>query len=403
MKALTSIILDTRRSKSNGLFPVKLRITYNRQQKYYPTDFDLSPNDFKAVYEPNPRKNYKAIRNKFDDIETDARKVVEKLSVFSFKKFESTLFNLVKSTYLKDYYDSYIMSLENEGKIKTAESYRCSINSLITFANDKLKCDDINFDFLKEYEKWMLKSKKSYSTIGIYLRSLRSIINKAINDGSLHPDLYPFGKNQYQIKKAPKSKKALKPSDIEVFFKHDYKSLAEKEKAKNFWFFSFFGNGINFKDIANLRYKNIDGDYCCFLRAKTTEASSEVIEVRFYLLSELKKIISKYGNKNRTLNNYIFPILKEGMSPKDQNRKIAQFIKTTNKWLGRISEDLKLEFKITTYTARHSFATHLKNKNASTEYISESLGHSNIYTTKAYLDSFGDELKKKNAEELLKF
>ena len=77
-----------------------------------------------------------------------------------------------------------------------------------------------------------------------------------------------------------------------------------------------------------------------------------------------------------------------------------QPINTTNKYLGRLSQQLDLPVKITTYSARHSFASILKESGAPVEYISEALGHSNQQTTVSYLKSFSQAHKLKWAAAL---
>ncbi len=88
------------------------------------------------------------------------------------------------------------------------------------------------------------------------------------------------------------------------------------------------------------------------------------------------------------------------MDAETERGAISQFIKTSNKYLKRIGKQLGIESELTTYTARHSFATRLKRKGASTEFIKESLGHQNIQTTENYLDSFEDTERVKWANLL---
>ena len=68
-----------------------------------------------------------------------------------------------------------------------------------------------------------------------------------------------------------------------------------------------------------------------------------------------------------------------------------------------IGNDLGINIKLTTYSARHSFATALKRSGAPTEFISESLGHKDLKTTENYLDSFEDDMKESYQRQLLNF
>ena len=176
----------------------------------------------------------------------------------------------------------------------------------------------------------------------------------------------------------------------------------EEQKALDFWIFSYLGNGINFNDIAKLKYSNIKGEKLSFIRSKTRNKNrSHLKEISIFMLPKILEIINRWGNPKNTENEYIFPILNEAMTAMGQYNAIAQFIKNTNKYLKRVSVTLELDIPITTYFARHSFATRLKRAGASIEYISEGLGHSSIATTENYLSGFTDETIKKNANLLI--
>ena len=118
---------------------------------------------------------------------------------------------------------------------------------------------------------------------------------------------------------------------------------------------------------------------------------------------EMRLTMKKWGNWNKAKENYIFPVLEAGLTSSQERERIKDLIWRINKGLKSISDQLKLEKPLTTYTARHSFSTVLKRSGASIEFISESLGHSSILTTAHYLDSFEDDMKKKHSESLLGF
>ena len=166
--------------------------------------------------------------------------------------------------------------------------------------------------------------------------------------------------------------------------------------AKDIWLFSYLVNGLNIKDIARLRYKNIEGDKLIFIRSKTERTTRQnqkpIIAV---LIEDAKKIVDRWGIKPANPDTPdIFPILTEKISPQREYELIKQFTKNINKWIRRIALKVGVEKDVTTYTARHSFSTILKRSGASTEYISEALGHSNLQTTESYLDSFEDNVKR---------
>lgn len=245
----------------------------------------------------------------------------------------------------------------------------------------------------------------SKTTVGIYARALRAIFNEAIDRGLISKENYPFGKKKYQIPTGRNIKKALSINDISKFYYYESEISNEGEgKAKDFWLFSYFGNGMNMKDIALLKYKNIQGDYIVFERAKTERTRrSSPKPITIYITTEMHEIMAKWGNFKKSEDGYIFPILEPGVSPVRRKELIQQFVKNTNKWTKRIAEKLGIPFKVTTYTARHSFSTVLKRSGASTEFIAEALGHTDVKTTESYLDSFENDIKKQFALQLSVF
>ena len=119
------------------------------------------------------------------------------------------------------------------------------------------------------YEHFMVEeSGKSNATVGIYLRSLRAIFNQAVEENEIEKEYYPFGKRKYQIPATKNTKKALTKEQLSVLFNSKPK-LPQQKKAKDFWFFSYACNGMNMKDIALLKYKDIQDGKIEFYRAKT--------------------------------------------------------------------------------------------------------------------------------------
>jgi len=96
--------------------------------------------------------------------------------------------------------------------------------------------------------------------------------------------------------------------------------------------------------------------------------------ISVFITEDMWSIIDRWRNKDRSPNNYIFPILEHGLSPLRQYELTQLFVALINEWMSRIKEKLGIDKKITTYVARHTFSTVLKRSGASTEYIQEALG-----------------------------
>lgn len=409
MKALTAIIQDTRREKKNKTYPVKIRITYERKQVYYPTRFDLTVDDYNKLFTPKPREEYKQILLEITGLQNKAQGIIDELKAnFNWKSFDSKFLKKQSDwDSVLSCYKDYSIALRAEGRINTAISYECSMNSLKSFTENmrKVSFDDITPEFLSKYETWMLSNGRSITTVGIYLRALRGIFNKAILDKIISKEFYPFGKGKYEIPTGKNIKKALVLSDIGKIYHYDPNpAISGEERAKDFWLLSYLGNGMNMKDIAQLRFKDIKGDLIAFERAKSKRSRrGKPTIITIPLTEDVERIIKRWGNEKNHADDYIFPILEKDTTPEREQQLIHQFVKETNKGIRRIAADLKITKDVTTYTARHSFATVLKRSGASTEFIQEALGHAQPGTTQSYLDSFEDEKKKEVAKALTAF
>jgi len=418
---VTGIILETRKSNADELHPVKLRITFKGDRKYYTLKgldkktLYMSSDDFHRI---STSTNLKPLKIHLTEIEKKAMKVIEEMAVFSFESFESIYFSKPKDD--KDLFsilDATGKKMREAGRISTAVSFECALKSLKEFTGkEKFPFAAANVKFFKDYEKWMLtpkviewktKTGKSKSrtkvngrtTVGIYLRNVRTMFNQVKPVGVL----YPFGKSNqglYAIPKGKNVKKALTQADVAKIASYSAAKGTLELQCRDYWLFSYLCNGINIKDMARLKYSNIKGEKITLIRAKTAESVDEETTIDIMITKQIGRIIDLHGNKPGTSDQYIFPILYQGITPEDEYRLIQQTVRNINDNMTNICKELKID-RATTYTARHSFATVLKRSGASVEFISESLGHKSKQTTQNYLANFEDEEKKKWANMLL--
>jgi len=413
-QATAYVILETRWPNSKGIYKLKLKVTHKRVPKYYSivipeVPASLTEEEFNKIKSERPRSPYSDYRDRINQVESRAKNVIIRMGEFTFDKFERNFFEPDNKE--KDFLnaiESYIKELKKQERIGTASSYNCTLNSLTRFCEVKkynyLTVDEITVEFMNSWEKWMLSEGNSLTTVGIYARNIRAILNKAKVNGLMNEENYPFGKGRYEIPAGSNIKKALDLSEIKKLFYYEAQKGSPEEKARDLWIFSYLCNGINMKDIARLKFKNIDFDSIVFVRAKTERKQrSNQKTILVPLTTEIEEIINRSGNNKQSNEQFVFPILCEGLSPERERAIIQQATKITNKYIKRIAAELGIKNKVTTYTARHSFATILKRSGASIEFISESLGHSNIKTTESYLASFEMVTKRKFAENLTKF
>lgn len=415
-----SLYLDKRKSKKNNsdLFPVKLQVysVITKKQKYYTTGKDLSKGDYDDMFDSD--KNVRGLKNEtkifLQQIESKANEVAKDISPFSFESFEKKMFRSNGANInIQYHYQNKVKILKSNEQISTASNYDLSLRSLGKFLEAKTKSKlnnltfyDITSDWLNRYEKFMVKDKdKSRTTVSMYLRALRTIFNDAIAENEIKSETYPFGKGKgkYQIPSSTGTKRALTKEDLGTLFKA-HTETPDQERAKDFWFFSYACNGMNIKDIALLKYKNIQDDTLKYYRAKTVNTKKgNLKEIQVYLNKYSNDIISKYGNSNKSPEQFIFSIISDSDNAIEQRQKIKNFTSYINLHFNKIAEKEGHKFKVTTYWARHSFATNAIRSGQSMEFVMEALNHSNLNTTKAYFDGFADNTKKKYADKLMDF
>jgi len=404
----TAIILERRKILSSGKHPLKLRITYRRQQKYYSVKtktgaITLTLEEYqKKFLADNPQSKYKKLRILTTKIEAEAIEIIESMPVFTFAEFESQYFDDPDG---KDNVFARLqaatLKLDEAGQIKTAETHKYALKSFKRYCKrENIRFDEITVDWIKKYDKWMNELGRSNTTKSIYLRILRKVFNDAISDGVIKPEQYPFGRRKYQIPTGQNIKKALTLEEIARIY--NYETINEiKAKCKDYWILSYLCNGMNFKDLAQLKHANVDSDSIVFIRSKTSRTSSKSIVVP--LTIEIAKLLDKHGTIPDGPESYLLPILKTGMTAKEQRTAVNNMIRLVNKKIKLIALEVGITKVVTTYTARHSYATVLKRSGASIEFISESLGHSSFNTTENYLASFEMDKKIEMAKLLTQF
>ena len=399
-----SIVLDKRRIKDDATYPLKLRITYRGTRKYYATGYNTNLPDYMLMKQDKARGDLQKTNLALNGIQIKAQKCCDDLESFSFTKFEDLFFpKKVPVLNLQSAFDSYISELNKNGQIGSAISYSCACVSLHKFKAG-LKFEHLTPEFLRNYERWFLGQGNSITTVGIYLRSLRAIINVAIQDEMMNFKDYPFGKRKYIIPTSRNIKKALSLEEIAKIYHYQAEPLSVKDMCRDYWIFIYLCNGLNVKDLCLLTYKNIAEDFIIFNRAKTDRTRRSNPEpIRIALKEDSRRIIAKWGQHQLSPITHIFPHLKIGMTLQKQHNTIALLIHLINENMKQIALELEIQKPITTYYARHSFATILKNSGVSTEFISEALGHTSLETTKNYLAGFEQDAIRKATDVLTSF
>ncbi|MBI2285142.1 MAG: site-specific integrase [Bacteroidetes bacterium] len=460
MEITIARVLDKRHMrKKDKTYRLAIRVTYDRTPVPFPLDLYATEDDFKKFAQPKIGKELAVVREKLVEAETRAREIIRNLGTFTFQAFREEFYreklalkkrkpsrrtarqleqvtaastskfplpntkegrnrkygqkkfdrirsniNFVEMGPVAMAFGEYIKVLESQDRIGTCENYFSGLRSLLTF-RPNLRFEDISPAFLYAYEKWMLSKNNSYTTIGIYVRVLRAIFNIEIQDGRLSPKYYPFGKRKYVIPNGANVKKALDLGDIKKIY--DYvpdPANANEGYARDIWLFGYYSNGINSKDIACLKFRNIDDGFIILNREKTKFSTrTKPRNIVIYINEDMQVIMDRWGNQDKAAGNYIFPVLSEGISAHRQYELVQGFTGIINDWMRVIAQKIGINKKVTTMAWRHTYATIMKKSGASTEYIQEAFGHTNVRTTENYLDSFDLETKKTYAKNLTAF
>ena len=395
-------ILDKYKPKKNGSYPVKIRVTYRRKRQYYPTGKDLTPEQWEAMPTPRTRElraTRESIANSFDIVRQNVEELAY-VSGFSFDALDSRLKAGYNDT-VNTAFRAKIDDLRANSRPGNMLVYDNVLKGIERFRGTKIPFEAVTVDWLRKYERFLIKEEKTASTISIHFRTIRAILNDARRAGIIKDSQYPFGKGRFEIQAGEGRKMALTLEQIGKIARYKDGSQAIA-KYRDYWLFLYLCNGINVADFVKLRYRDIVAGEICFVRQKTEHTTKTRKEIRAVISEPMQAIIDRWGNRDRQPDSFIFPVLSGTETALEQKHKTQYLTRAINRRMATIGKALGIE-RISTYTARHSFATVLKREGANIAYISESLGHQDLKTTENYLASFEREEREKNAELLTKF
>jgi|GEM_PF-308905 len=302
-----------------------------------------------------------------------------------------------KRIYLGKFGSIVIERTRKKGEHGTAKWYEDGINAIKKFNHDKdISITDIDVSFLESFEADHISKGNSKNGISAYLRAVRAITNKAIKELCKNKQYegYPWG-GSYSIPHEKTKKRALKKDVITDLRNHTVKTSSALWDAKNYFLFMFNNRGMNFIDIAKLKkYQITDAVY---QNGKLVSGRNEYIRSKnkkdfsIKLTAESIKILNDYNIAEKDADDFVFPIgfenTQTGRETYTQKRKrINQRFRELAKELGHP------ELNVTTYVARHSWATIAKKSGISTAVIGDGLGHGDSKTTETYLEEFENDV-----------
>jgi site-specific recombinase XerD len=392
MNATITVVCYKSKTLKNGESPIMLRVCKDKKKKYQSLGISVNPKhwNFKKN-EPKPKcPNFEQIQKIILDKKLEVQKKMLEIRADQKEYTATTL--LIKEKHqsftINEFYQEIIAQCETENKCGNRLVYLNSYNSLMNFTKNRLDIpfNIIDVPWLERYEAWLRSRGNKENTISLQFRTLRSAYNKAIKEKCAQKSAYPF--EEFKVSKFDTStkKRAIAKTDI-LKFMDDTEPVSQKryvQLSKDIFMFSYLCGGINFTDIANLTKANIVNGRLEYIRQKTHKL------IKIGIPDEAMRIIKKYEAEN---TGYLFPILnnkvhKTALQKQNRIHKMRGKVNYNLKVLGK---RLGIEISVTTYVARHSFASVLKKSGVNIAIISEALGHSDLATTQIYLDSFDNE------------
>jgi integrase/recombinase XerD len=413
MKANVSIILDPRRTKSDNTLPVKLRVydISTHKAKLYCLNLDLSPTEFEQTWGNNhPPKDCQNNSSLLHTYHSRAEAIIRDLDPFTFDIFEWKMFQSKgngKNIFF--YFDYRIEEFKMHNKFSTLDIYSSCLKMMKAFCKNKTGNDleylpfvEVTPEWLQDFEDYMLKKNKSRTTVSIYTRAIQAVFNIAIYKRDITREIYPFGSRKYVRPSVKKVKKALSDEQLRTLLNCEAPPPYQN-KARDFWFFSFATFGMNIKDILLLKWKDISEDKITYIRSKTENtAKKEVVEHEVYLTDISRDILNRYGTPNRKPNDYVFDILKPDWNEKQIHREIRNFTRFINQHIQILAKKNNLPSRISSYWARHSFATKSIREGYTMDMVGDAFKHSDSKVTVGYFAGLDNQSLKQMNERVTK-
>ncbi len=425
-KAAVEIIYYRSKTLKGGLHPFMIRSTKDGKRAYAATGLSLHPEYWddakgkvkKKYPEPHREKLLAALRaleDKYRNAATDLADADEQHDAAAVLTKATEGRKQARRVLLLAYIEELAAAMSAAGKLGNAGVYRDCANQLRKFIADEYHAGDVPFDrvtvaFCDEWERTLRATGAADITLSLRFRTLRAVLNKAIANGAMKADRYPFARtvaerHKFQVGKFDVSTTPRAVPREELRRLENLEPATERQRlAKAVFLFSFYCNGINFVDLAQLRWRDLSGpnpaapERLRYTRQKTGgEFNIKLLAPAVALLAACRPLT--YA----TPASYVFPVL-------DPARHVTatQIKNRLHKVLGQVNQDLKalgqaagIAAPLTTYVARHSFATTLKKAGKATAIISQAMGHRDERTTAVYLDSFGAEVVDDASEALL--
>ena len=393
------LMLNKSRRLNNGSYPLVFQVIHDRRKKLIYTGYHVKEENFDELEEKivndedvvstvtdiaKVNCELRKIRNR---IHTRIRRLEQTKGSFTVEDILSHCIhkNLKQQFYLLRYIDTQIERKKTLKKDGTAAAYKSTRSSLGKFLNNSnIRMSEIDLRFIRRYEDFLHNSGVTDNTVSYYLRNLRTLYNQAMTDGYLPQGEYPFIKAQ--TRPAKTVKRALVRKDLQTLANLELEDTPKLNFARDLYLFSFYAQGMAFVDIVLLKKSDICNGVLAYSRHKSKQL------IRIAVTPQMKEVMDKYA----TEGEYVFPIINDKDSSEYKQYRLA--LARINRYLKKIAAMVEIETSLTTYTARHTWATLARDCGAPVSVISAGLGHTSEETTRIYLKEFDvSQLDKANS------
>ena len=378
------------------------QITHNRVVRQINTGYKLYPTEWHSftsqiVVPPNAEESrYHYLLALQNNLKKETARLAEIIVRLNRTDSAYTADRIVELYNLRSDNDSFllftrnlIVQLKQIGKIRTAETYTCALNSFIRFQGETdLLWEAVDSNLMIEYEVYLKAEGVCPNTSSYYMRSLRAIYNRAV-EKELTIQRYPFKHVYTGIDKTVK--RAVPVTVIRQIRNLNLEHSPMLDYARDIFMFSFYTRGMSFVDMAYLKKKDLHNGILSYRRQKTNQ------QLFIKWEKPMQEIIDKYDT---TGTPYLLPIIKD--VGKDERRQYKNASHLVNCKLKKIGIRLGLTIPLTTYVARHGWASIAKSKNIPISTISEAMGHDSENTTRIYLASLNTSVIDKANSLIIK-
>ncbi len=319
---------------------------------------------------------------------------------WTLNQFEQEFFHYSNKGNVKEFFENLIQTYKDTNHIGNANCYSRTLHVLELF-DEKLServFPEIDIKYVKSFDVFLQKRECKGNTRKFYFKTLRAVLNKAIQDGEASETTYPFGKGGFSISSLEEeTTKRYLPHDSMFKLKTTVMDNAVLERTRRLFLFSYYCYGISFIDAALLTKKNIirynGGNYIVYKRNKTKEAK-KVKPIQIKITPEIQELMDWFSANTLLVEDYLLPIVSiAGYKGEQLYNHIRSRFGRNNKNLTNLAKALEItDIKLTSYVSSHTMAMTLQDNQVPREVISQILGHSDLATTNTYLDSFASSV-----------